>query len=70
MLILEEKLGGWFFSSWSPSGLMYVHKTIVGQVVCGLNGMRQTALITVCCEDKGDSVMQWYVCCCLGGAFP
>jgi len=61
MLLLEEKLGGWIFSSWSPSGLICVHKTIVSQVVCGLNGMRQTALITVCCDVNGDFVMQWHV---------
>jgi hypothetical protein len=57
-----------------PAGLQvvltYVHKTIVSQVVCGLNGMRQTALITACYEHRGDFVMQWYVCYCLGGAFP
>jgi len=43
-----------FFSSWSPGGLTCVHKTIISQVVCGLNDMRQTALFTVCCEDEGD----------------
>jgi hypothetical protein len=66
MLLLEEKLGGWFFSSWSPGGLSCVHKTVVSQVVCALNGMRQTALITACCEDEGDFVTQWHGPYCLG----
>jgi hypothetical protein len=66
MLLLEEKLGGWVFSSWSPSALTCVHKSIVSQVVCGLSGVRQTTLISACCEDEGDFVTWWHVSYCFG----
>jgi hypothetical protein len=63
ILLLEEKLGGCFFSSWSPSCLTYVDKTIVGQVVFWVEW--QTALITACCWYRWHFVTQWHISYCL-----